>query len=195
MNWENTFGKKKDVVSDIVNETNKYLKKYKNFGLLKNWYSLEYDKLDLNSGIYYCQKENINWDKKLRKINRLIYLILIFSFSIVILGYCIIKKELVIELLSIIAIFSPLLHYWIIKQNNLAEDIKKLDEIMNQQLAMDENNIENADLYILQKLIFEHRKNCMLIYDFIYNIFKNKHQQEAMLYADYIQKSRNNKMK
>jgi len=189
MKWiKEDFGKIKDISYNISVKSNKYLKKHENFNDLKNWYSIQYDELPLDIGVYYCQKENVRWDSKLRQILRVIYLILIVSISLIIVIYCIAKSKLVIDLMSIMIVFTPLFQYWLSKRNQLLEDIKKIKSIIDWQLLTENNidKIEKVGIYSLQSLIFEHRKNCVLIYDFIYNIFKGKYQNEASIHASYV---------
>jgi hypothetical protein len=195
MKWvEGYFCKKKNVDSDISIKSNKYIQKFRNFDDFKNWYSIPYDALPLNIGTYYCQKESITWDKKLRKITKWVYLSLIFLLGISIIIYCVMSNKLAIDMIFIMVIFSPLFQYCISKINNLSEDIIRIDEMFRQNLCIEEiietsGEIEEYEIYNLQKLIYEHRKSCLPISDFIYKLFKNKYQNEASLSANYIKKN------
>ena len=87
------------------------------------------------------------------------------------------KNERIIELLWRVVFIAPMLRWLLDTIKKLNKDISTLQELDN-----DINNNETKtmeDLQDIQKVIFQHRKGCYAIPEFIYNIFKDNDEDRA----------------
>ena len=176
MEWNTLlFGKKQDV-TNLVAEKSEVLSKSER-EKLRNWYELDDKKHSNEEEIPVCQLENINWDGNLRKRYKVWNCIIIGIISIGILLWGIIKEETVPMLLGRIWIIAPLLKWlWDVVQQ-LDFNIKSLEDLDSRMGMLDNPNM--YDLQMIQNMIYEHRKTCLKIPDWFYNLFKNKDQEKA----------------
>ena len=176
MEWNTLlFGKKQDV-TNLVAEKSEVLSKSER-EKLRNWYELDDKKHSNEEEIPVCQLENINWDGNLRKRYKVWNCIIIGIISIGILLWGIIKEETVPMLLGRIWIIAPLLKWlWDVVQQ-LDFNIKTLEDLDSRMGMLDNPNM--YDLQMIQNMIYEHRKTCLKIPDWFYNLFKNKDQEKA----------------
>ena len=176
MEWNTLlFGKKQDV-TNLVAEKSEVLSKSER-EKLRNWYELDEKKHSNEEEIPVCQLENIKWDGNLRKRYKVWNCIIIGIISIGILLLGIIKEETVPMLLGRIWIIAPLLKWlWDVVQQ-LDFNIKSLEDLDSRMGMLDNPNM--YDLQMIQNMIYEHRKTCLKIPDWFYNLFKNKDQEKA----------------
>jgi len=178
MPWnKRIFGDNKNIDHEIATYSKKILNNPQEKKKLKDWYAPEVDKKNIIDGILACQRENFWWDVGLRKRFRLasITLIIILFVAIFVMGLW--KNERIIELLWRVAFIAPMLKW-------LLDTIKKLNKDIStlQELDSDINNNETKtmeDLQDIQKVIFQHRKECYVIPECIYNIFKDNDEDRA----------------
>lgn len=158
------------------------LKKYekKDNAPFVNWYS-DYSSLPYEKAVYYCQKENIRWDKKLREkyIVGLIIalLVIVLAFVIHAIFYNKNTNELIAILVSIAPVFSYLIH-GVIK---LFRDLKNQKDILN-CIEEIETKITSTkkiwdEVEELQIEIFNYRKTNYLIPDWFYKLFRKSIQK------------------
>ena len=176
MEWSTLlFGKKQDV-TDLVAEKSAALSKEER-KKLRNWYELDEKKHSNEEEIPVCQLENIKWDGNLRKRYKVWNCIIIGIISIGILLLGIIKEETVPMLLGRIWIIAPLLKWlWDVVQQ-LDFNIKSLEDLDSRMGMLGNPNM--YDLQMIQNMIYEHRKTCLKIPDWFYNLFKDKDQEKA----------------
>ena len=85
--------------------------------------------------------------------------------------------ERIIDLLWRLAFIVPMLKWLLDTVNKLNKDISTLNELDND---INNNEIKTMeDLQDIQKVIFQHRKECYAIPEWIYNIFKNNDEDRA----------------
>lgn len=172
MNWNNLlFGNNRNADEEIETYSNRIFNNPRKKEELKNWYSPNVDSKDLKHGILLCQKENIRWDKNLRK--RFIVLIKIITIIIcsivIILGFM--KKDDILKCISRFAFIAPLLDWLYSSCKKIQKDIIMLKEL--QEIVDNDSDKQMSDLQEIQKLIYEHRKDNFIIPDWFYKLFKN----------------------
>lgn len=178
MPWDKRiFGKDKNVNHEIATYSKKILSNPQEKKKLKDWYTPGVDEKSTIDGILTCQRENLGWDVGLRRRFKIASVVLIIILFVVILAMGLWRNEKIIELLCRIAFIAPMLKW-------LLDTIKKLNNDIStlQELDADINNNEiktMEDLQDIQKVIFQHRKGCYAIPEYIYNIFKDNDEDRA----------------
>lgn len=178
MPWnERIFGKQKNVNQNIVTYSKQIIENSDKKERLYNWYTPAVDNRDLSTSILLCQRENFWWDVGLRKRYRLASVIMIvFSCSLVIvMGLW--KNENIAMLLWRFAFIVPMLEWLFDTVKTLNKDmerLKELDEIINNDVPKTMDELQD-----IQKMIFEHRKECYAIPNIIYQMFKDNDEDAA----------------
>lgn len=159
----------------------------------KNWYS-NYSNFSHTIQVYYCQCENVRWDKDLRKtflttLKVCLSVIIVLSLTI---SVCL--KMTITEILYVIILLAPFIKWCIAIKRKIHNDCDRLDNIFEQQNAIQHQcglTMESKELYVkeieLQGLIYVHRKSGLLIPDFFYKLFRDKQQNKE----DFISSSIN----
>ena len=158
----------------IAQQIEKYKKK--DWARKENWYQ-NYEDLDKNKIIFYCQKENIDWTGNISKkfCNFLIAIISFLLISFVV--NFIINNSSIIKILSISIAALPLISYGFSSYKKIKHDNNDLLEM--DKLAKEINsNIDNLNdielrnkINILQTMIYKFRQTKYLIPDW----FERKH--------------------
>lgn len=178
MPWnDRIFGKDKNVNREIAMNSKRILDKPQEKNRLYDWYTPVVDDRSLEDGILLCQRENFGWDIGLRKRFRFISVVLIIVLTILVFGMGLLKNESVAELLCRLAFVAPMAGWLFntVKQlNKDIEALKELDEDIN-----DNTKKTMDDLQDIQKVIFEHRKECYAIPDCVYELFKDNDEDKA----------------
>lgn len=178
MPWnERSFGKDKNVNQDIVTYSKHVMENDEEKKRLHNWYTPAVDNKELLTGILLCQRENFGWDVGLRKRYRLVSVIMIVLLCSVVLAMGLWKNESVAMLLWRLAFIVPMLEWLFDTVKTLNKDMERLielDEIINNDVPKTMDELQD-----IQKMIFEHRKECYAIPNFIYQIFKDNDEDTA----------------
>lgn len=171
------FGKNKNLNNEIAFYSSKILYNPQEKESLYDWYTPSVDEKELNEGILSCQRENVWWDVGLRKKFRMgsIIAIVTFCIAVFVMGIC--KNESTVKLLWRFAFVAPMLEWLLSTISQLNEDINDLQEL-DESINSDELK-SMEDLQDIQKLIFEHRKNCFAIPNFFYKLFKDNDEDRA----------------
>lgn len=178
MPWDKRiFGKDKNVNHEIATYSKKILSNPQEKKKLKDWYTPGVDEKSTIDGILACQRVNLGWDVGLRRRFKIVSVVLFIILFIVIVVMGLWRNEKIVELLCRIAFIAPMLKW-------LLDTIKKLNNDIStlQELDADINNNEiktMEDLQDIQIVIFQHRKGCYDIPEYIYNIFKNNDEDRA----------------
>ena len=188
--WYCYFGK-----DEIIELVSKYPQKGFNFN--DRWYE-DYSSEPFYKQIVLCQKENIRWDRNLRKKIAIVIrcIIAIIVISIVIFG--LVFNHTILETLSIVSWCLPFLRLLFEYIKNIKEDERRLEKLVNDanrilQLgasAPEEEWFEKEIL--LQNDIYEHRKSAFLIPSLFYKLFRAKQQKTEKSIADSYKKVNNN---
>lgn len=180
------LGKKTDY-EDIFAFSKKYMKYYKDFSNLSNWYSPVVDKVPIHFGRLVCQRSNLWWDAKLRSMYKssIVFTLVVITIFVFLLG---ILHGLSLENLLLVVI-TPLMPIYVFgireyKANShsvatlirLKSYVENLWEIINKKkISVDELNIASRDL---QDAIYDHRCQSPLLFDWLYKIQKKGHQTQ-----------------
>lgn len=178
MPWnERIFGKDKNVNQDIVTYSKHIMENDGEKKRLHNWYTPAVDNKELLTGILLCQRENFWWDVGLRKRYRLVSVIMIVLLCSFVLAMGLCKNESVAMLLWRLAFIVPMLEWLFDTVKTLNKDmerLKELDEIINNDVPKTMDELQD-----IQRMIFEHRKECYAIPNFIYQMFKDNDEDAA----------------
>lgn len=171
------FGKNKNINSEIVCFSRKIMSNNEMKNKLYDWYTPAVDEKELNEGILACQRENVWWDVGLRRRYKIVSIIVISFLCIAVFLMGIYKNESVVRLLWRLAFIMPMVEWLLSTIGQINEDIKNLQEL--DDIINDNESKTIEDLQDIQKLIYEHRKNCFAIPNFFYNLFKNNDEDKA----------------
>ena len=178
MPWnERIFGKDKNVNQDIVTYSKHIMENDGEKKRLNNWYTPAVDNKELLTGILLCQRENFRWDVGLRKRYLLVSVIMIVLLCSFVLAMGLWKNESVAMLLWRLAFIVPMLEWLFDTVKTLNKDMERLielDDIINNDVPKTIDELQD-----IQKMIFEHRKECYVIPNFIYQIFKDNDEDTA----------------
>lgn len=152
-----------------------------------NWYAVAVGKLPLHQAIVVCQRSNCRWDSKLRqRYNEWIRAILIITIAATIFLGVYQKRSFSDLLLSVFAPISPAILWTIREYKKQKETCNTLDKLKNHAetllekakkstLSPDEIKIEAR---FLQDELYDHRRNCPLIFDWVYNRLRNEQEEQ-----------------
>lgn len=178
MPWdERIFGKQKNVNQDIVTYSKQIIENSDKKERLYNWYTPTVDNRDLLTSILLCQRENLSWDVGLRKRYRLSSIIMIVFLCSLVIVMGLWQNESIAMLLWRFAFIVPMLEWLFDTVKTLNKDmerLKELDEIINNDVSKTMDELRD-----IQKMIFEHRKECYAIPNVIYQIFKDNDEDAA----------------
>lgn len=178
MPWdERIFGKQKNVNQDIVTYSKQIIENSDKKERLYNWYTPTVDNRDLLTSILLCQRENLSWDVGLRKRYRLSSIIMIVFLCLLVIVMGLWQNESIAMLLWRFAFIVPMLEWLFDTVKTLNKDmerLKELDEIINNDVSKTMDELQD-----IQKMIFEHRKECYAIPNVIYQIFKDNDEDAA----------------
>lgn len=178
MPWdERIFGKQKNVNQDIVTYSKRIIENSDKKERLYNWYTPTVDNRDLLTSILLCQRENLSWDVGLRKRYRLSSIIMIVFLCSFVIVMGLWQNESIAMLLWRFAFIVPMLEWLFDTVKTLNKDmerLKELDEIINNDVSKTMDELQD-----IQKMIFEHRKECYAIPNVIYQIFKDNDEDAA----------------
>ena len=178
--WQNslTTNKIKEIVSSFPKS-----------GFCKNdkWYE-DYSSQPYDKQIVLCQKENIRWDKDLRKCYKYVCIALLIVAVIAIFVVELYKNSPMLETLSFISWTLPFIKYCYSFKKRMDEDEERLEKLNHTADSLAELDFENHSEAIhliveLQNDIFEHRKKAVLIpnffFKFFYKLFQTKEENIA----------------
>ena len=174
--WGYTYSANK--INDLLS---KYECKYDEYKKVKNWYE-DYSKLTPVQQVYYCQRENIRWDYKLRR--NYITILIIIGFIYLILAINSFISDIALTVVCAIPIFDRIKKdiYDLHKDCQRLTRMKaKIDIIIKQ---IENKNIKNEirELADLQNEIKENRESAKLIPDCFYAIYEKKfHKKEKII--------------
>lgn len=175
---------------DIKTYSEKYKKENNGYDGLSNWYSSTLDSIPLNVGRYICQRSNLSWDMFLRAkyINYITIFSILFSVIVLFLGF-LSDPNLKGFVLNIAMPLLPIVIFCIEQYRDNKESIENLKNLKQdlnscwQELISNQNN-ESIEITSrrIQDEIYKNRKDNQLIFDWIYNKYRDENE-EAMYYS------------
>lgn len=177
MEWDNVkFGKNRNVDGQISKYSEKIMADKEARDGLKNWYNKEADKMPINDGIFACQRENCYWDVALRKRTKIICIILAVLPFVIFSIINLIRQEDLSTFFCNLIILVPVLLWIIGIIKKLNQDISRLDNLDSIISDMSPNTIDK--LIEIQSILYEHRKEALVIPDVIYKICRHIDEYE-----------------
>jgi hypothetical protein len=176
---------------DIIAYDREYIKHDPEYSKLVDWYSPGVGNLPLCFARLVCQRSNIRWDSRLRRV----YARAALGLAGVSLAALIVVQRFshasFNDFLLALASLSPILLWGVrefAKQRESAENLNRLmeqlkqtwDRIKEERPTEDECEREARDL---QGALFEHRSGSPVVLDFIYRLFRRKSEEEMGLTA------------
>lgn len=163
----------------------------KDLEAVKNWYQ-NYAEFPAPMQVYYCQRENIQWDNNLRENYETFQNIWIgiACFLILVLGLW--TGMTVAKFLSILAWGASLIDYLWENHEIINADLQRLKEMRRLCSAFENEGKKQSDqqaqkvLIDIQKKIREHRERAFLIPDMFYKLLKKRHQEQMERYSDTV---------
>lgn len=176
MPWDSRlFGKDKNISREVAQYSKRILDNEDEKMKLKNWYTSAAEENSLEDGILACQRENFSWDVGLRKRFKAASIIVIALLCITIFAIGIWRNETVFRLVCRFALVAPMFEWLMGTVRQINSDIINLDELDNHINSPEVKTMQ--DLQDIQKEIFNHRKQCFIIPDFFYTIFRNNDEE------------------
>lgn len=189
--WSNICAGDTPDYDDIIDNANRYIKKQKNFDVLKNWYPKNVKGLPLIGVILACQKINSWWDSKLRSkygVSILICLAIIFAivFILALVGGITVNSFILTVLFPLAPIFTIGFKQYL--DNKKTTDIHRdLIKHINQSLTKIQKT-NKKKIRDIQNEIFNARKSSPLLFDFFYWFYKNSFESKAHQIVQNIKK-------
>ena len=177
------FGLDYDFLID-ENELEESIQKFtkKDWHRKKDWYS-NYEEVDKNKTIFYCQKENIDWTGNLSRRYKNFLIGVIITLLLVFVLNGILNNSSIIKLLSIAVTVMPIISYGVsglkkIKQDDeKRKDIDKFANFINDNLDKLSDSELGDKVICLQIMIYESRKTKYLIPDWFEKIYYKSMQK------------------
>jgi len=177
------------------------MEKYKNkdWDRKQNWYQ-NYENVNKNKVLFYCQKENIDWTGNIGKRYCVFLMTIIGALFISFVVNLIIQNSSIIKMLSILITSLPLLSYGFsgykkIKRDN--SDLLEMDKIAK-EINADIDSFSDVELdnkvNVLQTMIYKFRQSKYLIPDWFERKFY-KHLQAVESRKAVQRVERNKKIK
>ena len=183
MPWsKNLFGPRKNLNAEIAEYSQKILNNEKQKGDLVNWFTSPVDDMPLEKGILSCQRENINWDSRLRKRYRIYATILCVFLTVSMYAMGIVNNETFQICITRIVFVLPMARWIITLWNSVSDDIVRLQDLKASFNSIEDLNME--ELQANQKRITDHRKSCVKIPNWFYWLFKDKDENREYSIAN-----------
>lgn len=183
MPWsKNLFGPRKNLNAEIAEYSQKILNNEKQKGDLVNWFTSPVDDMPLEKGILSCQRENINWDNRLKIRYRIYATILCVFLTASMYTIGIVNNETFQICITRIVFVLPMARWIITLWNSVSDDIVRLQDLKASFNSIEDLNME--ELQVNQKKITDHRKACVKIPNWFYWIFKDKDENREYRIAN-----------
>ena len=193
LNWREIMAGSHFEIETVEKYASKHRRKDPNYIKLKDWYSKNVGKLPLHLGRIACQRENCWWDAQLRRRYAKWVIGVFFALLIVVLICFGLTRDWTLEKLIlledfILLVLNPLTPAFIFavkqyKENtNSAISLDKLKEHTEKiwdKALVDANpeELTQTSRY-LQDESYHHRRTNSLIFNWVYDLFKNKDEEQ-----------------
>lgn len=151
-----------------------------NIDNLKDWYSDEIIELKTNIAVIFCQRTNVSYDYDLRK-KYIKFLFVFTTFILSILLFFGLSNDISLKNFFT-QIVVPMLPIFIFSYNEVKNQYKAINNLKELQVIISKNldeitlnsTIDMFEIRQIQDRIYENRKTSPLVFDFIYNILRDK---------------------
>lgn len=154
--------------------------------MLRNWYPTETQQLPLDWGRIVCQRANIWWDSNLRRryANSILTVLVLLAIILIWFGFsqAMNVTDFVMKVAVPLAALYKLGVSQFVEHRDAADRLDKLkdhaEKIWSEAINGAGIDVLKAKSRSLQDEIFDGRKRNPPIFDFIFFIFKNKHEEQ-----------------
>lgn len=171
----------------IVDASNRYKRKHKNYSALENWYPISVGQLPIHQARIICQRSNIWWDAKLRRrySKWIVVIFITLTITVFLIG---LVGGLTLEkfLLAVLAPLTPAFVLGLRQYTEHNEAATRLDrlrenaEILVQQTItkkLTQQDLERES-YSLQNQIYDNRRRSPLIFDWLYSRLRREDEEQ-----------------
>lgn len=149
--------------------------------IVKDWYS-DYSKLTGVQQVFYCQNENVRWNKQLI-VNYHTFQRILWGFVVVcaVVSFLVLNPTF-IKMICVCTWLMPIVEYAVSifgkieKSIHRYESLEKDARIIENTLTSDENVV--SALIDFQQKIYRNRRDCLLIPDWFYSLYKHRYQKK-----------------
>ena len=144
-------------------------------GKLKNWYFEKLPEENFYRQIFLAQKVNVDYELRLREWFKNFNLVFAIIVLLLFLVPALFFNPQVSYVIAVFCCVFPLEQFFVTQYRNLRRNIKFLEKINTVYNELDKSFDKDSDQELKDKLlsfqfmIYEHRKNCVLIPDWVYN--------------------------
>lgn len=147
---------------------------------VKNWYS-DYSKLSGSQQVFYCQSENVRWNKELIMDYQVLQMIFwTVVFLAVVISFFVFNPSF-IKMICVCTWLVPIGEYAASSVVKIKKSCKRHEEIEKDVHFIENTLCNNEDivssLIVLQRKIFKSRCESVLIPDWFYLLQKRKYQK------------------
>jgi accessory gene regulator protein AgrB len=194
-NWEDLNCGIRVEPESIIDASNRFISKTKDYSSLKDWYPISIEKLPLYQARIICQRTNTWWDSKLRRRYSKWIIIILITLTIVVfliglVGGLTLEKFL-------LAVLAPLLPAFVLglrqytEHNEAADRLDRLrenSEILLQRTISKKLSQKDVELesYRLQTQIYDNRRRSPLVFHRLYSLSKKSHEEQMNKGAEAI---------
>lgn len=205
LNWCDLKAGNKVEPETIIGASARYRKKDPDYEKIKDWYPTIVEKLPLHLARMVCQRANCWWDASLRRRYAAVVIIIVIITSILVMIFGLIGGLTFEKFL--LAVLFPLMPAFILAIRQFRENhatANTLDKLRTHCEKLWEKAITGKidseylqiESRILQDEIYENRRKCPLIFDWIYNKLRNQYEEQMnkgaeMLVEEALEKLKN----
>lgn len=152
---------------------------------LRKWYPVSIDSVPDIFGIIICQRSNVWWDAKMRRKYAGFIRVVLVLIAFGLISYGLYENKDMFDFLAYIV--APLAAAYVfgyrqmLEHGAAADRLDKLKEIIEKiwSDAIDgcDSIMLTANIRALQNQIFEHRRTCPPVFDFIYWLFRDRNEE------------------
>lgn len=191
LDWNKiVVGTKPDL--EDIHENSQKLKHKKSIEKLQNWYPSKIVKLPISIARIICQRSNVWWDAKMRKVffYTLVFLLIIIVIILLVVGLSqqqTLKNVIQGIFLPVLPLILMLLNQIIAQKNT----IKYLHYIKNHTEDLLDGNFEEKNDFELSRAartiqdeIYRHRKSCLPIPNFLFFKLRDSFEKQMIFNAE-----------
>ena len=186
LEWRNLLVGSELEIEIIEEYASKYKRKINRYNELENWYPIDVGKLPLHLGRIICQRANCWWDSRLRRryatwvVCSVLFILTAIVFCLGIIGGLTFEE-------FVLAVVNPLMPAIVLGRKQYKEHTesamrldklkKYAEELWSKALNGWTPEVLAYNSRYLQDEIYNHRRTSPLIFNWLYNLLKNKDEE------------------
>ena len=193
LNWREIMVGSRFEIETVEEHASKHKRKDPDYIKLKNWYSKNVGELPLHLGRIVCQRSNCWWDAQLRR--RYAKCVIVVSFALLILvticfGFTqdwTVENYILLErfVLLVVNPLTPTVIFGVRQYKENINSAMRLDKLKEHTEKIWDKVLVNANPEELTQIsrhlqdeIYHHRRTNSLIFNRVYNLFRNKDEEQ-----------------